>query len=178
MQEGNMRAAINMLQRVESEQPVLKLDDVVYGRTVKEMLTDLHPPPGTITEEALLIIFFSLIDWNSNKENDSGRKRPSNCKKYSKMNYNFKFIAFLLCLSFKLYQSQMRVCVPDGDSNHATLSTRQVFNRLHREVSNMILASWIYFGMSILNLILMILMAITHFVKRGRAASIVRSQKR
>ncbi|KAI0978461.1 hypothetical protein GJ496_008480 [Pomphorhynchus laevis] len=172
MQEGNMRAAINMLQRVESEQPVLKLDDVVYGRTVKEMLTDLHPPPGTITEEALLNIIemcYCIV---------YTCKRPSNCKKYSKMNYNFKFIAFLLCLSFKLYQSQMRVCVPDGDSNHATLSTRQVFNRLHREVSNMILASWIYFGMSILNLILMILMAITHFVKRGRAASIVRSQKR
>ncbi|KAI0978460.1 hypothetical protein GJ496_008480 [Pomphorhynchus laevis] len=154
MQEGNMRAAINMLQRVESEQPVLKLDDVVYGRTVKEMLTDLHPPPGTITEEALL--------------KDGLWRADPRCPDE----------AFLLCLSFKLYQSQMRVCVPDGDSNHATLSTRQVFNRLHREVSNMILASWIYFGMSILNLILMILMAITHFVKRGRAASIVRSQKR
>ncbi|KAI0986274.1 hypothetical protein GJ496_011775 [Pomphorhynchus laevis] len=52
IQERNMRAAINMLQRVESEQSVLKLDDVVYDRTVKEMLTDLHPP-GTISEEAL-----------------------------------------------------------------------------------------------------------------------------
>ncbi|KAI0983884.1 hypothetical protein GJ496_006434, partial [Pomphorhynchus laevis] len=54
MQEGNMRAAINILQRVESEQSVLKLDDVAYGRTVKEMLTDIHPSPGTISEEALL----------------------------------------------------------------------------------------------------------------------------
>ncbi|KAI0990073.1 hypothetical protein GJ496_001832 [Pomphorhynchus laevis] len=53
MQEGNMRADINMLQRVESEQSVLKLDDVVYDRTVKEMLTGLHPP-GTISEEALI----------------------------------------------------------------------------------------------------------------------------